>query len=226
MAVRADQDLDAGPVGADGPDEAAQVAADLDALGPLGRAQHRGDEAALPVEHDDRLEPIFVVVGVEHPELLAAMHGVESIIHVEHDALGHLPERGAVQVHHGACHAQQGAHVGHVLQPRDRRLRGEVTAGGRDALRHLEHGVLTQARGVVAVLVAGRDHQHAEADHVSQGMCDQRRIARIVQAPGQAFRHAEPSFDLAQHQHARVRRQRATVETGLHRAARGFREAE
>ena len=51
-------------------------------------------------------------------------------------------------------------------------------------------------------------------------MGDQRRIAWIVQAPGQALRNAEPALDLAQHQYARVRRQRATVETGLHRTAR------
>ena len=166
------------------------------------------------------LEAVFVVVRVEQPELLAAMHGIERIVDVEHDAPGHLPERGAVQIHHGPSHAQQGAHVGHVLQPRDRRLRGERTAGGRDPLRHLEHWVLTQARGVVAVLVAGRDHQHAEADHVGQRMGDQRRLARIVQAPSKAHRHAEPLLDLAQHQHARVRRQRAAVETGFHGTAR------
>jgi len=94
-----------------------------------------------------------------------------------------------------------------------------VTTGGRDALRHLEYGIETEARGVVAVLKPGRDHRHAAADHVGQGMGDQRRIAWIVQAPGQALRHPEPALDLAQHQHARVRRQRTAVKTGLHRAA-------
>ncbi len=69
----------------------------------------------------------------------------------------------------------------------------------------LNTGSGPQAGGVVAVLVAGRDHQHAEADHVGQRVSDQRRIARVVQAPGQALRHAEPALDLAQHQHARIR---------------------
>jgi hypothetical protein len=56
-------------------------------------------------EHHDGLEAVVVVVGVEQPELLAAMHGVERIVDVEHDAPGHLPERRAVQVHHGLSHA-------------------------------------------------------------------------------------------------------------------------
>ncbi len=41
---------------------------------------------------------------------------------------------------------------------------------------HPEHGIGPQARGIVA----GRDRQHAEADHVGQRMGDQGRIARIL----------------------------------------------
>ena len=32
---------------------------------PRGWVQHRGDHAALAVEHHDRLEAVFIVVGVE-----------------------------------------------------------------------------------------------------------------------------------------------------------------
>ena len=94
-----------------------------------------------------------------------------------------------------------------------------MTAGGRDPLRHFEHGVLAQARGVVAVLVAGRDHHHAEADHVGQGVDDQIGVARIIEAARQALRHTEPAFHLAQDQYAGIGRQRAAVETGLHGSA-------
>ncbi len=48
----------------------------------------------------------------------------------------------------------------------------------------------------------------------------QGRVARVVQAPGQALRRAAPVLDLAQHQNARIRRQRTPVQTGLHGAAR------
>ena len=89
---------------------------DFRALGPFGGPQHGRDEAALTVEHDDGLEPVFVVVGIEQPQLLATVHGVEGVIDVEHDPLGHLPEGRAVQVNHRPPHAQQGSHVRQVLQ--------------------------------------------------------------------------------------------------------------
>ncbi len=157
-------------------------------------------------------------MAVEEPELLAAVHRIEGVVDVEDDALGHLLERRAVEVHQGGRHAQQGANVGHVLQPGDRRLRGEMVVGRRDPLRHLEHRILAKAGRIVAVLVAGRDHHHAETDHVGQRMGDQIGIARVRDAPCQPLRNAKPALDLAQHQHAGVRRQRTAVETGLHGA--------
>src|SRR4051795_7005737 len=77
MAVSAPQDLRLRPVGADGPEQPAQEGADVRALRALGGPQHGRDEAALTIEDDDRLEPVFVVVGIEQPQLLAAVHGVE-----------------------------------------------------------------------------------------------------------------------------------------------------
>ena len=98
MVVGADQDLDARPMGADGPDEAAQEAMDLDIVGMLGRVQHRSDETALTIEHDDQLESIFVVIAVEQLELLAAVHSGERLLDVEHEPLrtGRLDQRGVV----------------------------------------------------------------------------------------------------------------------------------
>src|SRR5512134_1306649 len=65
MAVGADQDLRLRPIRPDGADEAAEKGADLDALRPLRRAQEGGNEAAVAVKHDDRLESLFVVIGIE-----------------------------------------------------------------------------------------------------------------------------------------------------------------
>jgi hypothetical protein len=47
---------------------------------------------------------------------------IEVVIDVEHDPPWHLAEAGAVEVDHGVAHAQQGAPVRQVLQPRDGRL--------------------------------------------------------------------------------------------------------
>ena len=84
--------------------ESAQEGADFRALGPFGGPQDGGDDTTLTVEHDDGLEPVFVVVGIEQAQLLAAVHGVEGVIHVEHNPLGHLPEGRAVQVNHRPPH--------------------------------------------------------------------------------------------------------------------------
>ncbi len=62
--------------------EAAEEGADLASTWPLGWAQHGGDEPTLAVEHHDGLETVFVVVRVEQPHLLLAVHGVERVVHV------------------------------------------------------------------------------------------------------------------------------------------------
>jgi len=82
--------------------------------------------------------------------------------------------------------------------------------------RHLEHRIDAQARCVVAVFVARRDHQQSEADDV--GQCVQRAtgIAPILDAGGQTLGHREPPFDLTQHQQTAVGGQTATVEPGDH----------
>ena len=146
VAVGAQQDLRLRPVGADGPEQPAQEGADFRALRALGGPQHGGDEAALTIEHDDGLEPVFVVVGIEQPQLLAAVHGVEGVIDVEHDPLGHLPEGRAVQVDHRPTHPQKRSHVRPVLQTRDGGLRTQLPVRRRTVERHLEQGIAPQVR--------------------------------------------------------------------------------
>ena len=83
MAVGAQQDLHLRPGGADRADQAAEKGPDLDALRPLRRAQDGGDEAAIAVEDDDRLKAVVVVMGVEQPQLLAAVDRVEGVVEIE-----------------------------------------------------------------------------------------------------------------------------------------------
>jgi hypothetical protein len=65
VRIGTQQDLDPRPEGADGANQAAQKGADLTAARPLARAQQRGDETALAIEHDDRLEAVIVMEGIE-----------------------------------------------------------------------------------------------------------------------------------------------------------------
>lgn len=81
-----------------------QESPDLLAAGPFGRAQDGGDEPILAIEHDDGLESIFVVMGIEQSQLLTAVHGIEGVIDVEDNAPGHGAETFAVQINHRPAH--------------------------------------------------------------------------------------------------------------------------
>ena len=53
----------------------------------------------------------------------------------------------AIEIDHGAPHAQQGTGVGQVLQPGDRRLRAQLAIRRRQIERHLEHRIGAQRNG-------------------------------------------------------------------------------
>jgi len=74
VTVGAKENLRLGPMFADLADQAANVDFTLSALGVPGRAQHRSDEPAVPVEDDDGLEAIFAVKRIEQAQLLIEGH--------------------------------------------------------------------------------------------------------------------------------------------------------
>jgi hypothetical protein len=201
-------------VGADLADQTAQVAGDLAAFRPLGRAQYRADKAPVAVKDHNRLEAIVIMMGVEHPQLLAAVDGVEGIVDVQHDALGHLPEGGAVRLNHGPTHADQGADVGQVLQARQRRLRAKIGPAGQACQGNLEDRIAAQGAGVVGILIASRNHRRAKRHHIGQRVLNAAGVARIVRAVGEATGQSGAPFDLAQHQKAAIRGNGAAVKPG------------
>lgn len=88
------------------------MSADFLAGRPFARTQDGGDDTALAIKHHDGLEAVLIVISVEQTQLLAAMNGVERVVDVQHDPTRHLAERGAVELHHGAPHADQGLRIG------------------------------------------------------------------------------------------------------------------
>ncbi len=142
------------------------------------------------------------------------MDGVEGVVHVQDNATGHLAETGAVEPHHGAGHAQQDTNLRQVLEPRNGRLRAERGAVGQPIEGELEDRIVPQAVSVVAVLIAGRDHQHAKAQDGGEAVLDPLRRARVVDAGSEPISEAEPALDLAQGQQAAVRRELPAVEAG------------
>ena len=88
------------PVSPDRAQQAPQQGLDLLAARPLGGTKHGGDEAALAVEHDDRLKSLFVVVGVEQPQLLTTVDRIERVVDVQRDPFGNRGEGLAIQIDH------------------------------------------------------------------------------------------------------------------------------
>jgi hypothetical protein len=71
-----------------------------------------------------------------------------------------------------------------------------------------------QAIRVVAVLVAGGDHQHAKAQDISDAVPHALRRAWVVDAGGEALGQAEPLLDLAQGQQTAIGGQLPAIEAG------------
>ena len=219
MAVGAQQDRHFGPVGADGADQAADKGADLVSAWPLGWPQQGGDEPALAVEDDDRLKAVIVMMGVEQAPFLAAVHAIEGVVDVEHDTLRHLPEGGTVLVDQSPAQAHQRPGVGPVFQPRDRRLRTQRRVPGPPVERQLEHRVVAQRVGIVAVDVTCGDHQQAKANDLGRVVHDPLRRARGLKTGRQPIGHPQPALSLTQGQQAAFRRQSAAVKAGDDRLA-------
>jgi hypothetical protein len=164
-------------------------------------------------------------MGVEQPQLLAAMNRVERVVDVERDPFGNLvartrnkdrPWRGpcAARPMRSNAHAQQGPGVGQILQPRDRGLRTQFAIGRRQIERHLEHGIAAQRTGVVSVFISRRDHQQAKAEDAGKAVCDRLGRARVHHAGGEPIGDAKALLDLAQHQTAAIGREQTAIELG------------
>ena len=130
-------------------------------------------------------------------------------------------EAPAIEIDLAEPDAGQRTPVGKVLQPRQGRLAHEVGAGHRaSAAGDLQRRIGAQCVDVVAVLVAGRDHEHARLHHLGVAVLDACGIAFVAQAGGDRLGQAEACRDLAQYDHAAVRRQATGIERGCERLTR------
>ena len=83
----------------------------------------------------------------------------------------------------------------------------------------LQGRIGAQRIDVVAVLVAGRDHDHPRHRHLGVAVPDAGRIAVVTERSGDRLGQPEALGDLAQHDDAAVRRQAAGIERGCERLA-------
>lgn len=146
------------------------------------------------------------------------MHGIVRVIDIEHDARRRSREAPAVEIDLVEADAGERTPVSEVLQPRQRRLAHQVGAGLRaTAHRDLQRGIGAQCVDVVAIFVAGRDHQHPCPRHLGVAVADAGRVAQVPEWAGDGIGQTEPSFDLAQRDEPAVRRQATRIERGCER---------
>jgi len=145
-------------------------------------------------------------MGIPQRQLLAAVHPVLGIVDVEEDAPWHRIEAVAEQLDHRRHHAFERGRAGQVFQPADGRLRAQIdTAFRQPPDRHFEGRIGFERVAVVAVGVARRDQQRAVADHLGKPVQHPFRVARILDAGGQAFGDPEPPLHRRQQQDRGVR---------------------
>jgi hypothetical protein len=96
---------------------------------PEGVLPGRSSTATGRVIDVDRQEAALVVMGVEQRELLMTVNDIHRVVDVERHRLRRLGVAGAVEIDHHAHQADEIAQVGCILQPRDGRLRAQVSAG-------------------------------------------------------------------------------------------------
>src|SRR5258707_87404 len=111
MTVGAEQDFRPRPMAPDRAEQAPEKRLNLLAARTFCGPQDACDKAAFAVEDDDGLKTVFVIMRVEEAQLLAAMHGIEGIVDVEHDPFRHLLERLTIKIDHGTPHPQQRARI-------------------------------------------------------------------------------------------------------------------
>src|SRR3954447_12122991 len=90
---------------------------------------------------------------------------------------------------------------------RDGGLRTQLPVRRRTVERHLEQGIAAQVRRVVAVLVAGRDHQQAKANDVGEGVGDLIGRTWVLDAGGKTIRDTQALLNLTERQDSAIGRQ-------------------
>ena len=167
------------PAATDGLDDVAQDESDLRAARRLAGPQDHGDRLAAGRLVDvNRQKTATVVMGMEQGKLLATVDPIFGVVDVEHDPPRHVFEAVAEQLDHRRHHALQRDRPGQVLKPAHGRLGAQLGAAlGQPADRHLEGRIGAQSIAVIGILVAGRDQQRPEADHLGE---------RVLSALGRA----------------------------------------
>ncbi len=134
-----------------------------------------------------------------------AMHDIDRVVDIERDGAWRGSVARAVDIDHGAAHADHLAQIGHVLPTRHGRLRAQIAcAVGQMSAGQLEGGIGAQMVEVVGILVTASDGEHARPQNVGHAVGHQQRIAWVGDQPGQGAGDPHVALNRSQQQHPAV----------------------
>ncbi len=188
-----------------------------DRPGMLGAVDLAGSQIAnqqtLAAEHIQWQETVVVVIAVEEPAFLLAMHRIVGGIEVEDQLLGRHLERCDEGLHQGLVDAPRPGPVGGVLETAQRRRAGQHPVTLR---RRLQSEIMAKIRMVVDILVTQRQPEYSLAQHGRETMLHLARLPGVDQAPRRRGRQTQQPIRLAQKQNPAIARDVAAAKISHH----------
>jgi hypothetical protein len=197
-------------------------------LGPVDVAGPQiGAQQLLAGEDIQRQETILIVIPVKEAPFLLAMNGIVGGVEVQHHFLGRRLVRLDEQLDQQLIHLGAGAAIDAILQPAQRRRRGQRTLGvdialtlfppaGLSAGGQLEDQIVPQRGVVVEIFPAAGDPQHALGQQRPLLMLDNEWVAWIGDQPVDAVEQIDAAVHFTQKNHASVGTDRPGVESSRH----------
>ena len=146
----------------------------------------------------------MLIVSVKHAQLLLSMRGVVEGVDVEREVSGRRVEGLDEQIHQHVTQPPEVWDRDGVLEPRERRLTGEVGIVGKSVGDELEDRIRSQRIVIVLILVIGEDAVDPLPDHAQQRLPREGRIAAIVESGRELFGESDVLVDLSHGQEAGI----------------------
>jgi hypothetical protein len=229
-AIGAEQDLHAGPAGADARDDTGDLLGGACAGVDVGPPQLRSQQV-IAAEDVERQIAVAVVIAVEEPPLLPPVDRVVGRIEIQGDArrrllMGVEEQLDEQRLDGGGIVADAAVAIrpgGRMLQPVERAFARQRREAGPARLDPpqccAERGVAAQVVMIDQILVAESDAEHPLADQRCHVMAHPPRHPAVAEAGGEALDQPDGPVGRAQQQRARVRGDRAAAEICHHGAS-------
>ncbi len=210
-AVASEDDLHLRPRLAQPPDQQGEDGAGVVSGIQRGRTQV-ADQQLVATEHEQRQEDVVVVVAVEVPPELLAMHPIGGSIEVEVERLlGWPPERADELLDHLLVDGDRPVPVSLLLEAAQGGLTGQHAIGIDGGL---QGDIVTQRLVVVEILVAQRQAKHALPNQGFGAMQAALSVALVAESASDGAGQAHLAIELPQQQDTAVGSDITAIETG------------